>query len=214
MTSKKIMISGFLIISIVLGLFRPVEAQADTLYVESDGSRIIEVNVSTEFTIEIWIRDLSTTAVAMYFTIVYDPNSMEIVTGSTTPPSGWGASTSIPSSGQVAYVASGSAFQGDQAWFSLTFHCKAPGNTPINVIDARYTPASGGNQILNVLKASVSQITPPPVGGVSTPTNKLEILTPCLALAVLISIISKLSRNVKTKQFSFSHNLLLFSSLA
>lgn len=184
------MISGFLVISIVLGLCHPVEAQADTLYVESDGSRIIEVNVSTEFTIEIWIRDLSAQATVVYFTLVYDPDSMETVTGTTTPPSGWGAGTSIPRVGQIAYVASGSAFQGNQAWYALTFHCIAPGNTPINVIDAIYTDASGANQTLNVLKAAVNQITPPPVGGVASPVNKAEIIAPYIALAGLIAAVS------------------------
>ena len=190
MFSKKMMISGFLVISIVLGLCHPVEAQADTLYVESDGSRIIEVNVSTEFTIDIWIRNFSAPATVMYFTIVYDPDSMEIVTGSTTPPSGWGAGTSIPSPGQVAYIASGSPFSGNQAWYSLTFHCTAPGNTPINVIDAIYTDGSGANQTLNVLKAAVNQITPPPVGGVASPVNKAEIIAPYIALAGLIAAVS------------------------
>jgi hypothetical protein len=190
MFSKKMMISGFLVISIVLGLCHPVEAQADTLYVESDGSRIIEVNVSTEFTIDIWIRDLSAQATEMYFTIVYDPDSMEVVGSATTPPGGWGAGTSNPGPGQIAYVASGSPFQGNQVWYSITFHCLAPGNTPINVIDANYTIATGGNQILNVLKASVSQITPPPVGGVASPVNKVEIISPYIALAGLIAAVS------------------------
>ncbi|MFC1505492.1 hypothetical protein ACFLQ6_00315 [Thermoproteota archaeon] len=188
-SKKKMMISGFLVISIVLGLCHPVEAQADTLYVESDGSRILEVSVSTEFTIDIWIRNFSAPATVMYFTIVYDPNSMEIVTGTTTPPSGWGAGTSIPSLGQVAYIASGAAFQGTQAWYSLTFHCIAEGNTPINVIDAIYTDASGVNQTLNVLKASVNQITHP-VGGVASPVNKAEIIAPYIALAGLIAAVS------------------------
>ena len=188
-SKKKMMISGFLVISIVLGLCHPVEAQADTLYVESDGSRILEVSVSTEFTIDIWIRNFSAPATVVYFTLVYDPDSMEIVTGSTTPPSGWGASTSIPSLGQVAYIASGTAFQGTQAWYSLTFHCIAEGNTPINVIDAIYTDGSGANQTLNVLKAAVNQITHP-VGGVASPVNKAEIIAPYIALAGLIAAVS------------------------
>jgi hypothetical protein len=190
MTSKKIMVSGFLIISIVLGLCRPVEAQADTLYVESNGSRIIEVNVSTEFTIEIWIRDLSTQAKEMYFTVVYDPDSMEIVGGATTPPSGWGASTSSSTPGEITYSASGEPFQADRSWYTITFHCTALGNTPINVKSAHYKDPSDGDNWLNILKASVNQISQSPVGGFSTPINKLEILTPYIALAGLIIAVS------------------------
>jgi hypothetical protein len=41
------------------------------------------------------------------------------------------------------------------------------------------------------LKAAVTQtIEPAPVGGLVTPTNKLEILTPYIALAGLITAIS------------------------
>jgi hypothetical protein len=189
MPSIKLIISAFMVMSIVLGLCLPVEAQADTLYVESDGSRIIEVNVSTEFTIEIWIRNLSTQATAVYFTIVFDPNSMEVVGGATTPPGPWGAGTTNPGPGQIGYIASGTPFQGDLSWYSLTFHCLDAGNTPINVIDAVYTDVSGANHTLNVLKASVSQIPVPPVGGISTPINKIEVLTPYLALAGLITVV-------------------------
>ena len=63
------------------------------------------------------------------------------------------------------------------------------GNTPINVIDAIYTDASGVNQTLNVLKASVNQITHP-VGGVASPVNKAEIIAPYIALAGLIAAVS------------------------
>ncbi len=190
MTSNKMMISGFLVISIVLGLCHPVWAQTDTLYVESNGSRILEVNVSTEFTIEIWIRDLSTPATVMYFTVVYDPDSMEVVGGATTPPNGWGAGTSNPGPGQIAYIASGAANQSNLSWYSLTFHCTAEGNTPINVIDAVYTDASGGNRTLNVLKASVNQVTPPPVGGITVPINDFAVLAPYILLAGLITVVS------------------------
>jgi hypothetical protein len=190
MNSMKLIISTFMLMSIVLGLCLPVEAQADTLYVESDGSRIIEVNVSTEFTIEIWIRDLSASATVMYFTIVYDPDSMEVVGGATTPPDGWGAGTSNPGPGQIAYIASGAANQSNLSWYSLTFHCTAEGNTPINVIDAVYTDASGGNRTLNVLKASVNQVTPPPVGGVTVPINDFTVLAPYIVLAGLITVVS------------------------
>jgi len=190
LASKKLIISAFLLISMVLGLCLPVEAQSDTLYVESNGSRIIEVNVSTEFTIEIWIRDLSTQAKQMWFTIEYDPDSMEIVGGTTTPPSGWGASTSSTTPGEITYSASGEPFQGDRSWYSITFHCTAPGNTPINVRSAHYKDPGDGDNTLSVLKASVNQIAPLPVGGLVTPTNKLVMLTPYIALAGLIITVS------------------------
>jgi hypothetical protein len=192
MPSIKLIISAFMVMSIFLGLCLPVEAQADTLYVESNGSRIIEVNVSTEFTIEIWIRNQTAQATAVYFTIVFDPDSMEVVGAATTPPGGWGAGTSDLGPGQIGYVASGSGFQGDLSWYSLTFHCLDAGNTPINVIDAVYTDLGGSNHTLNVLKASVSQIPVTPVGGISTTVNKLEILTPYIVLVGLIVAISTL----------------------
>ena len=190
MTSIKPIISAFMVISIFLGLCLPVEAQADTLYVESNGSRIIEVNVSTEFTIEIWIRNQTAQATAVYFTIVFDPDYMEVVGGATTPPGGWGAGTTNPGPGQIGYIASGAPFVGEHSWYSLTFHCLDAGSTPINVMDAVYTDASGANHTLNVLKASVSQILVPPVGGISTTVNKLEILTPYIALVGLIIAVS------------------------
>jgi hypothetical protein len=50
---------------------------------------------------------------------------------------------------------------------------------------------AGGDITTDLFKAAVTQtIEPAPVGGLITPTNKLEILTPYIALAGLIITVS------------------------
>ena len=191
MNLSKFIISIILVTSIVLGLCFPVQAQSDTLSVESGGSRTIKVNVCSEFDVEIWIRGLTSQAVVVNFTIAYSTDYMVVVFGNTSPPSGWGASTSIPAAGQINYIASGSAFQDDHLYFTVTFHCLRPGSSPINVIDATYEDPAGQTHALTVLKAAVYQHDAGnPVGGFVTPTNKLNVLVSYLGLVGLVAAVT------------------------
>jgi hypothetical protein len=44
--------------------------------------------------------------------------------------------------------------------------------------------------IFDPVESTVNQVTPAPVGGVSIPVNKLNIVTPYLALAGLVAVVS------------------------
>jgi hypothetical protein len=89
----------------------------------------------------------------------------------------------------------------DRYWETISFHCLEAGSTPLNlpptvdpdngpVLDTFINPRNGEPYNLNLVKGAVNQIEISPVGGISSPVNKIEILTPYLALAGLIAAIS------------------------
>lgn len=76
-------------------------------------------------------------------------------------------------------------------WVEVTFHCEGSGSSPINLVDVRLMiPSDGDLPIEQPLKGAVNQFELAPVDGVTTPTNKLEILTPYIVLAGLIAAVS------------------------
>ena len=186
----KFALSTVLVVLTVLGLVLPLYAQSDDISVEIDGSRIINVTVSTNFVIEVWIRGLSNQMNTLGFDLTYDPTQMEYVDSTLFTPSGWLGSNTLSSPGLVHVGAGGGGYQTDHLWLTVTFHCIAPGSSPINVINAQYEDLAGASHDLNVLKGAVTQISSSSVGGVVIPTDKLEILTPYIALAGLIAAIS------------------------
>ena len=84
----------------------------------------------------------------------------------------------------------------DRAWFVLTFHCLRAGPTQITVTSPVVgtivlLPIGGGSPVLlepEPITVIVNQVAP--VGGVASPVNKLEILTPYIALVGLIIAVS------------------------
>ncbi len=205
---SKLTLSSILITLIILGLNSPVEAQPPTpphlptIYVEAPDF----VTVSTEFDIIIWIRDIPSGWGLVYLDIGtdFDPNDLEYIEceflGDGRP--GWTGNCFLNSPGSAegggsdARIFPASRWTEDAAWLRFRFHCLREGPAPITV--SRYeflyieNLADGrrDNVFLEPVTVIVNQIEPAPVGGVASPINKLEILTPYLALTGLIIAVS------------------------
>jgi hypothetical protein len=168
---------------------------------EIDPHPTIIATVSTQFTIQIWIRNIPQgySMTKFDFIVVWDPTQMELVDYKEPIPQGksWLEKLTLnPNS----YLLEGEAStQADYvnfnfAWVSLTFHCLAEGTSNIRVesIDTVWL-SDGGTPIPTNpegFEITCNQFRPRPVGGLVIPTNKLEILTPYLALAGLIAAVS------------------------
>ncbi|MCW4043191.1 MAG: hypothetical protein NWE90_05660, partial [Candidatus Bathyarchaeota archaeon] len=103
-----------------------------------------------------------------------------------------------PESGEIILSAEpeegNPTISGDEKWITITFHCLAEGTSIIKLYSADtiwildngeptgYSP--------EIFRTTVNQIEPAPVGGVHIPINKIEVLTPYLALAGLIISVS------------------------
>ncbi len=87
--------------------------------------------------------------------------------------------------------ASGEDFDEDAIWATLTIHCEGAGSSEI-FFDESFTYAwvSSANLPRTIVPVRVRQFEIASVGGVSPPVNKLEILTPYMALAGLIIAVS------------------------
>ena len=200
MTSlAKLMLSSILITVIVLGFNGQVVAQVSSpnIYVDAPST----VVVSTEFDVIIWIRDIQSGwgLTEFYIQVNFDPNDVEFVDSEFLDPGvgGWVGGGSIIESGRWnGDGQSGGLFDiwtEDRAWFVLTFHCLRSGPTPITVTSPPVgtivlVPIGGGSPVFlepEPVTVIVNQIAP--VGGIVTPVDKLEILSPYLVLAGLIA---------------------------
>ena len=202
----KLTLSSILITLIVLGLSSPVAAQQPpppTIYVDAPSP----IPVSTEFDIIIWIRNFPSGWGMIYFGILvqWDPNDLEYIEceflGDRRP--GW--------DGGCGFKAPGSAggdgdddrafpalrWTEDAEWLRFRFHCLRSGPAPIMVTTPSQTfiiENLGNGETVEVfpepVTVTVNQVAP--VGGVVTSVNKLEVLTPYIALAGLIVAVSTL----------------------
>jgi hypothetical protein len=127
---------------------------------------------------------------------------MELVSGieGASAPPGWDPTlidaTTIPPGSEGKYfqmsINTGEHVTVDREWLTVTFHCLGPGPSTISIdggLELRELPAGstfGGP--VDPIEVTVNQIAS--VGGVTTPVNKTEILTPYLALAGLIIAVS------------------------
>jgi hypothetical protein len=176
------------------------------------GSREFTVVVCNEFDVELWVRNLPETGgKAMGTLVVYitwDPDLMELQNVELNLPTYWFVNSGPTEEIDSFYIEVRGGeipiFSLNWKWITFTFHCKGEGSSPINIPELYYYP-SGGEELVGpdgyglswnpddrtLLKAAVTQTPePPPVAGVVTPTNKLAILSPYIALAGLIIAVS------------------------
>ena len=191
----KLTLSLILISLIVLGLNNPVAAQQPpTIYVDAPSS----IPVSTEFDIIIWIRDIPNGWGMVFFDLQaqWDPNDLEYIEceflGASRP--SWTGACGFPDAWEGS--ASGPRWTGDAEWFRIRFHCLREGPAPITVssppLGTVVLEDSGGTQqavFPEPVTVTIYQGLGP-VGGIASSVNKLEILTPYLALAGLIAAVS------------------------
>ncbi|WP_455369835.1 hypothetical protein [[Eubacterium] cellulosolvens] len=193
----KLMLSSILITLIVLGLNSPVSAQIPpppTVYVEAPPF----VNVSTEFDIIIWIRNIYPGYGMVWFDLQaqWDPNDLEYIECEFLRAADWQGGCGNTPPGYWTGLAGGPIETEDYAWFRIRFHCLREGAAPITItsVDTVWLKPLGGgvefHSFPEPVTVTIQQVEYTPVGGISTSVNKLEILTPYLALAGLIAAIS------------------------
>jgi hypothetical protein len=165
------------------------------------GSREFDVFVCNEFEVELWIRDLPQSMNMLYVYVTWDPDLMELQNVELNLPASYWVSRGPTEQGDSFFIlVEGTLFSLNWKWMTFTFHCKGEGSSPINIPETYEHPGGGrvsvgpawiidGDIVSTLLKAAVTQNLAP-VGGVVTPTNKLAILTPYIALAGLIAVVS------------------------
>ncbi len=112
---------------------------------------------------------------------------------------GWTQATSIPVPNGYGIYHAGPLWSEDAAWITFTFHCLGIGRLKLTLSSASglgilLTPTGWVDpepfEITVNQFDTVNKVEPAPVGGITAPVHKLEILTPYLALAGLIAAVS------------------------
>ena len=211
--SLKLVLSSIFITLIILGLSSPVAAQQPpppTIYVDAPSS----VNVSTEFDIVMWIRDIPAGWGLYGFEIPlhWDPNDLEYIECEflgDDRPGGDGGCALLTWVGPGILEVGGlderdfpaTRWTEDAAWLRVRFHCLRAGPAAISVSSPPSIEVgledSGGTEVdvsPETVTVTVNQVeaTPEhaPVGGLVTSINKLEIVIPYIALTGLIVAVS------------------------
>jgi hypothetical protein len=213
MYKLRLVLSLTLALIILLGSSSPAFAQVP----ENPASIKIEPQITTVyvgdiFEVKIWIRDLDPVYKMenFRFFITWDPSQLSLNGQAINMLTGWGSNLVYSGTTEdghgyfgLEYYSQGSGYDvsEDRYWETLSFHCLAPGSTPLNlppsvdpddgpVLDTYINPRNGEPYNLNLVKGAVNQIEIAPVGGISSPVSKLEILTPYIALVGLIAAVS------------------------
>jgi hypothetical protein len=199
-------IATVLLVSLVSsGLNKPAMANGPYWDIEQNGSPIQNLNVpvSSTFTVEIWIRNIPNGDYLHYilFLVYWDPEMIELVDRQKGYVQGWdGESMAYPVEPEdlpgfvgLEYYALGIGYglTEDTRILILTFHCLRAGISPITL----------GTEDSLLSFNQLGDVEPPPfvltsnqvytpVGGITTPINKLEIVAPFAALAGLIVAVS------------------------
>jgi hypothetical protein len=162
----------------------------------------IIATVSTQFTIQIWIRDIPVGYKLDSFdiSVYWNPAQMELVSRQEFTPPGktWLVQVIIGSNHyglKAEAVSTQDITDLEMAWSTLTFHCLAEGSSIIELSSVVNGVILSDGETLyptypDPFYITCNQFKPRPVGGLIIPTNKLEILTPYLALAGFAVIIS------------------------
>ncbi|WP_455369506.1 hypothetical protein [[Eubacterium] cellulosolvens] len=197
---QKILLPIMLTTLLTTGFALSTEAQPSTPKWSLEPSNIT-INPCQNFTLTLWIRDIPDgwAMTEFEFMIQWDPAMMEIIDfpvflGESR---GWGATFEADT---IALImrSSGPQWSENAAWFEFTFHCLGEGSSKVTLsspeVGTITLVALVGGGTVNLepepFEVTVNQVEPAPVAGITSPINKLEILTPYLALAGLIIALS------------------------
>ena len=203
--SQKILLPIILAGLLITGFTIPVDAQPSTPKWSLEPFSV-NINPCQNFTLTLWIRDIPDgwAMTDFEFMIAWDPTLMEIVDfpiflGEVR---GW-ENISIPMNVTsnlrlLGMQANGPQWTEDAAWFEFTFHCIGEGMSAVTLsspeVGTITLVALVGGGTVNLepepFEVTVNQVEPAPVGGISTPVNKFEILAPYIVLAGLIAVVS------------------------
>ncbi|WP_455369831.1 hypothetical protein [[Eubacterium] cellulosolvens] len=196
--SHKFLIPTLLFGLLIIGLGRPVTGQLGPpklmVYPSS-----ITTNVSTEFSIDIWLTDIpeNNRMEGALIVVGWFRSDMEKISEETNEPGSWDVDIQDGSDLNKDYRGfdfapkNGIAVTEDRRWVTITFHCLEAGVTTISIEgQALMATGTAAPELLDLdpIEVTVNQVAP--VGGISTTVNKLEILAPYIALAGLIAAVS------------------------
>lgn len=198
----KFLIPALLVGLLIIGFSKPVTGQVGPPNLMVDPTSI-STRVSTEFSIDIWITDIpeNNRMERAYIRVTWLRADMERVGEETNQPGTWAVSglmappsIPLPPEDWISFEFTpnnGIVITEDRRWATITFHCLAEGTTTILVEgEADMATGAAGPQtfVLDPIEVTVYQSDT--VGGISIPVNKLAILTPYIALAGLIAVVS------------------------
>jgi len=131
------------------------------------------VFVSTTFEMDFWLRDIHLPINGWSIYVVVPIDLIEVIYFKDLYPT-----ISFPATDDVRIR-------------TVKFHCLGAGTVTVDVLeDVSYVVIDGAEYDVVGVDGVIHQTIPQPVGGVTSPINKLEILTPYLALAGLIAAVS------------------------
>ncbi|MCW4042496.1 MAG: hypothetical protein NWE90_02075 [Candidatus Bathyarchaeota archaeon] len=200
MQSQKILLPIILAGLLITGFTIPVEAQPPTPKWSLE-PYTVNINPCQNFTLTLWIRDIPDgwAMTDFEFIIEWDPTMMEIVgfpifLGEGR---GWGA-TFAADTIFLIMRSSGPQWSEDAAWFEFTFHCIGEGTSTVTLrspeVGTITLVAVVGGGTVNLepepFEVTVNQVELAPVGGIASPTNKIELLAPYIILTGLIVAVS------------------------
>ncbi len=199
----RLLLPALLVGILIIGFSKPVMGQVDPPNLLVDPLSIT-ANVSTEFSIDIWITDIPETYRLddANISVTWLRAAMDRVSEETNQPGGWSVGALIappaiptPPEDWISFhffPYNGIEVTEDRRWVTITFHCAGPGITKI-LVEGEVEISTGSAAplffILEPVEVTVNQIRVP-VGGISSPINKLAILTPYIALIGLVAAIS------------------------
>jgi len=188
----------------ILGSFSPVRGQETEIAIEP---RIIDIEKSSEFTIDIYLRYVPPGGVrAFQIGITWNAEQIEYVSHQAHFPTGWleslddaGVSDGTGYFSVAGAMLTGEPITEESSLATITFHCIAVGSSPINIPNPYPYDGSTYPRLLididleeiphTVVKGAVTQNVRP-VGGIYTSNDRLNILAPYIALVGLIGAIS------------------------
>lgn len=201
----KLVLPTMLVALMVLALSPPTHGQIQVpkLSIEQNGVaiEIITGPVCSNFTVEIWIKGISTTypMFAFKFYVTWDPAFMEKVSYVVEKHEWFGSPSEGPSWLSLSLSGYPNTIAYDAKWMNITFHCLRGGDSTIEspafMNDVYLWTGDPNNPFwtrFNVVNmVSVHQVAAPrPVGGILAPTNKLAVMAPYLALIGLVGVVT------------------------
>jgi hypothetical protein len=194
-----------LLVSVIsLSLISPVLAAPPYYPTVIVNPTSISPGVGATFSIIFSVEDIPSGYGLTYLGLVltWPSSDMELVSGTegASLPPGWKVSlgdfTEIPPGSEKKYFQlsydAGEPVTVEREWLTVTFHCLRPGPSTITVdggVDVKELPDGFiTGEAIEPIEVTVNQLSP--IGGVTTPVNKIAILTPYLALAGLIIVVS------------------------
>jgi len=189
MKKTGLILATMLLALCVLGLVSPAQGNAlPKISLEINGVPVTTLNirVCSEFTLDLWIRDIPLGYSMVYFIILidWDSNLIELVNVDPIEPPGW----TFTAGGKWT----GPPWTEDAVWARFTFHCLGEGTglmvltSPIIVLqDPDENPYDTEPE---PFEFTVHQYRA--VGGVLTGTDKLAVLSPYLALIGLVGAVT------------------------